>query len=313
MSTMFNDSFVLPPVLAVTSGKGGVGKSVIAVELAQIFARENMRVLLVDGDIGLGNLHILTNTAPIFTVEDLLLGTCKLDEATINIQPYLDLIPAASGSFESESSYDFRPESLRQKFADACDKYDLIIVDTASGISPRTSGFVNLADQTLVMVTPELSALADGYAILKTIYNQNSNLSCLVAVNMTQSRQEGETTVEKFQEMARTFLKLDLANSIWLPYDRQMKAILLRQSLIYTEGEGTLVTKTLRSFMKNILSNFPVKGTVQNLNKADNVSTAFALSSKTYSSDKKDEYLRAQELESHKANPKHQVSRKDTV
>ena len=313
MNTMFNDSFVLPPILAVTSGKGGVGKSVIAVELAQAFAKENMRVLLVDGDIGLGNLHILTNTAPIFTLEDLLLDTCKLPEASINIIPQLDLIPAASGLFESESSFDFRPESLRRKFAEASGSYDLIIVDTASGLSPRTRGFVSLADQTVVTVTPELSALADGYAILKTLYNQKSNLSCMVAVNMTQSRREGESTVEKFKEMAHTFLNLNLANSIWLPFDRQMKAILLRQSLIYREGEGTLVSKTLRSVMKNILSNFPVNGTVQNLNNEDKVSTGFALSSATYSSDKKDEYLRAQELESHKANPKHQVSRKDTV
>jgi len=313
MNTTFNGRFELPPIVTVTSGKGGVGKSVIAVEIAQILAQENMRVLLIDGDIGLGNLHILTNTAPIFTVEDLLLGSCNLDEAAINILPQLDLIPASSGSFENESSYDFRPESLKLKLADACDKYDIIIVDTASGISSKTTGFVSLADQIIVTVTPELSALADGYAILKTLYNQNTNLSWLLTVNMTQSRKEGESTVVKFKEMARTFLKLDLTNAIWLPHDPQLKSILLRQSLIRQEGEGSLLTKTLRSFMNNILSNFPVSGAVQNLNKADKVSSDFVLSSKSFSSDKRDEYLRARELENHKANPKHQVSRKDSV
>jgi len=313
MNTSFNSSFVLPPMIAVTSGKGGVGKSVIAAEIAQIFAQENMRVLLIDGDIGLGNLHILTNTAPIFTIEDLLLGSCNLDEAAINIRPQLDLIPASSGSFENESSYDFRPESLRLKLSEACDKYDIIIVDTASGISSKTTGFVGLADQIFVTVTPELSALADGYAILKTLYNQNINLCCLLTVNMTQSRKEGESTVEKFKEMAHTFLKLDLTNAIWLPYDPQLKSILLRQNLIRQEGEGSLLTKTLRSFLNNILSNFPVSGNVQNLNKADKASSDFMLSSNSFSSDKRDEYLRAQELENYKANPKHQVSRKDSV
>jgi flagellar biosynthesis protein FlhG len=297
--------------MAITSGKGGVGKSIIALGLAHVLAQKGMRVLLVDADIGLGNLHILTNTVPIFTLEDLLVGRCSLEECTLTVSPNLDLIAAASGIKCEGIIYEALP--IRRKFAGSKPKYDLIIIDTPSGLTVRTTCFIELADDVVLIVTPELGSLADGYAILKLLSGHSQTQQWMLFVNLAQSRNEGELTGDKFREMAEQFLGLKLRQCAWLPYDPQMKSILMRQNFLEQKAGECLFLQFVKSAVERIFADLPQPPFSFRNSPAGNTKSEFMLSSSVRFSDTGNEFPRAEALENTTATPNSQASRKDIV
>jgi len=311
MFTSRPDSFSLPPVMAITSGKGGVGKSIIALGLAHVLAQKGMRVLLVDADIGLGNLHILTNAVPIFTLEDLLLGHCSLEECALTVSANLDLVAAASG-INSEGIV-YEAVSIRRKFAGSKPKYDLIIIDTPSGLAARTTCFIELADDIVLIVTPELGSLADGYAVLKLLTGRSQVHEWMLFVNLAQSRSEGELTGDKFREMAEQFLGLRLKQCAWLPYDPQMKSVLMRQSFLEQKAGDCLFLQFIKSAVERIFADLPQPPFSFRNNPAGKANSEFMLSSTARYSDTENEFPRAEAFENTTATPNSQASRKDIV
>jgi flagellar biosynthesis protein FlhG len=308
-----NDRFNIPPIVTVTSGKGGVGKSVISLGIAGILAKQGVRVLLMDADIGLGNLHILTNTTPVFTIEDFLSGNCALGDTLLEITPNLDLVPATSGMNQDDLNFSFEEDSLRVKLAGLKSSYDLILIDTSSGISNKTTGFSAVADETILIVTPELGSLADGYAVLKLISRKTRKKKNILVVNMAQSKFEGESTLKKFNEMTSQFLSLKMKHSIWLPFDPQIKSILLRQNLLSQKGGDLLLLQHIKSAVDQIFNSFPRIQFSELAENLGNVKSDFMLSSASKSSDRRSEIPHAGELEIKTVNPKSQVSRKDSL
>ncbi len=310
MSTEYNKRFNIPPVYAVTSGKGGVGKTVISLGMAKVLAARGKRVLLIDADSGLGNLHIMTNSTPVFTIEDLMAGDCSLDEALIRPAKNLDLIPAASGISDDNFPPQFDTINLRLKFAGLNNRYDMIIIDTPSGLSPNIKSIAAFAERLILVVTPELSSLADSYAVLKVLNGKKLCNDCGIIVNMSQSRYEGEMTLEKFGDMTERFIGLELKHSLWLPFDPQVKAILMRQNMLALEGGFCLFFEYLEKAIESICPASPA----QNMNTGNEtegtLNSDFSLSSGTFSSDRKTEIPRAGELEELTANPKSQVQGK---
>jgi len=308
-----NDRFNIPPVMTVTSGKGGVGKSVISLGLARVFSETGLRVLLMDADIGLGNLHILTNSTPIFTIEDFLGGNCNLADTLLPIAPNLDLVPAASGINQDDLNLSFEEDSLRVKLVGLKSSYDLILIDTSSGISKKNIGLASIADSPILIVTPELGSLADGYAVLKLTGRTSQKKNNILIVNMAQSKIEGESTVQKFNEMTSQFLRMNMKHSFWLPYDPQIKSTLLRQNLLGQEGGDLQFLRYIKLAIVQILNSFPsLRISNQETNKG-NTKSDFTLSSTLASSDRRNEIPQAGELEIKTVNPKSQVSRKDSL
>jgi flagellar biosynthesis protein FlhG len=313
MYTSVNDRFNIPPVVTVASGKGGVGKTLVSLGLAGILSAQGRRVLLIDADLGLGNLHILTNTIPIFTIEDLLTENCRLEDACLRISGNLDLLPAASGINNDGTNLDINKNNLRLKLAGLKNKYDLIVVDTPSGISSKTTSFVALADELILVVTPELGALADGYAVLKLTNHEIYDRETVLFVNMSQSEMEGLSTAKKFSDMTNRFLGLKMKQSVWLPHDPQIKAILLRQNLLNQKGGDCLFLQALRSAALSVFSDFPMEKHSEHSPDAEKVATNFELNSQSSASDKRIEILHAGELEDKTENPKSHVSRNDSL
>jgi flagellar biosynthesis protein FlhG len=313
MYTSVNDRFNIPPIVTVASGKGGVGKTLVSLGLAGILSARGIKVLLIDADLGLGNLHILTNTIPIFTIEDLLTENCRLEDACLRISDNLDLLPAASGIDNDGIDLDINKNSLRLRLAGLKNKYDLIVVDTPSGISAKTTSFIGLADELILVVTPELGALADGYAVLKLTNHEIYDRKTVLFVNMSQSAMEGLNTAEKFSDMTDKFLGLQMKQSVWLPHDPQIKAILLRQNLLSQKGGNCLFLQALHSAAQDVFSDFPTERHSDHSPDGDKVKSHFELSSQTSPSDKRIEILHAGELEDKTENPKSHVSRNDSL
>jgi len=183
--------FNTPRVLAIASGKGGVGKSVISLNLADHLAKQ-AQVLLIDADFQMGNLHLLANAIPGKSWQDICNGQAEPKEAIIELNHNLHLLPSGSEITERyipdlQSLAKFLG-SLRETFG----QYEYIVFDTASGILPQTTLILHSVDEIVLVVIPELTAISDGYALYKALINNNNRLSISLLINRQDISQETE-------------------------------------------------------------------------------------------------------------------------
>lgn len=193
-------------VWTVTSGKGGVGKTTLSLNLGIAFSRLGKHVLLVDADLGLANVNVLLGISPESTLEDLLQGRATAFDVTVEGPEGLTLLPAASGASEAES---WRLED-RHRLAEELGRlergFDLILIDTGAGISPKVTDFVLSADRMLVVAVPEPTSIADAYAMVKVCGTQRSDLEIGLLVNRARSPREAFDLYRKFNQIVDRFL-----------------------------------------------------------------------------------------------------------
>jgi flagellar biosynthesis protein FlhG len=196
--------------IAVTSGKGGVGKTNIAVNLAVCLALAGRKVCLLDADLGLANADVLCNVTPRLTLEDVVSGRCRIGEAMLVGPGGFRLLPGASGVARMA---DLSPESrndLLQRLTALERVADVIVIDTGAGIGGNVLGFAAAASATLVVTTPEPTALTDGYGMIKNLLGVGAAPSIQLAVNMAASDSEAEAVFGRIDRVCRTFLKRPL-------------------------------------------------------------------------------------------------------
>ncbi|NOX09792.1 MAG: MinD/ParA family protein [Gammaproteobacteria bacterium] len=195
--------------ITITSGKGGVGKTNISVNLALQLARTRGRTCLFDADLGLANINILLKLMPDHTLDELILGKITLDELLVSVSDQLDIIPGSSGV---EMMADLTPEQMRQLIQklSGLDDYDYFIFDTSSGISRNVIAFCLASQQVLLIITPEPTSLTDAYALLKVLYLNNFEGQVQIIVNQAKSHGLARHTYEKFSEVAQAYLDADI-------------------------------------------------------------------------------------------------------
>lgn len=216
-----------PRSLAITSGKGGVGKSCVALNLAVSIARHQQRVLLVDADLGLGNQAILQGLSPKRTLEEVLSGLCPIEAAVLEGPEGIVLLPAASQLLP------WRPAALTPAglapLRSFETQFDFVLVDTGAGLAPKVLDFAAAADQLLLLATPEATAIADAYALFKILLQRQPALAAGLLVNMAESAQEAAELQEKFAELAIRFLGAEIDNWGYIPLDRYVREAAKRQ------------------------------------------------------------------------------------
>ena len=194
-----------PRTMAIASGKGGVGKSVIAYNLASALARK-ASVLLIDADFQLGNLHLLANIAPDFGLIDVCRTDRTIHETICKVSANLDLLSATG-----MESVGILPDiqKLMMFLADIRqlqEKYAFIIFDTASGILPHTNAILNAVDRTVLVTTPELTALSDTYALYKILTANSKQVNIGLLVNKEDRSDEIAYIYQKFCALTNQFL-----------------------------------------------------------------------------------------------------------
>ncbi|MCX6827282.1 MAG: AAA family ATPase, partial [candidate division Zixibacteria bacterium] len=186
-----------PWMVSLISGKGGVGKSVIAFNLAMVAANAGQRCLLLDADWYFGNQHILANVIPEFTLADVIDDYSAAKRAVISINNNLHLIASpAAGKNQPEfviKSFASLMANLRRIF----DKYDFIIVDTPSGIVDLINLTSNASDMNLIVLIPELTSIADSFGLFKYLVKSNSRIAAHILSNRVQNRGEYEYIYQK--------------------------------------------------------------------------------------------------------------------
>jgi len=195
-------------VIAVTSGKGGVGKTNVAVNLGIILAERTERVILVDADLGLANVDILLGRRFRYTMEHVIKGEKDVFEIMQKLPGGLAIVPGASGFSDlanlkdQERAYLFRSLSMLERYA------DVILIDTGAGVSRNVVQFAAAADEVLVVATPDPTSMTDAYALIKLLSQEDSLGAVKLLVNLARNRAEGEVVSQRIASVAMKFLNL---------------------------------------------------------------------------------------------------------
>lgn len=206
--------------LVVTSGRGGVGKSNLAANLAVALAQRGARVVLVDGDLAQANLDLLLGLHPRWDLSHVLAGEKSVDEVAVIGPAGVTLVPAASGQAELAELDDFRRELLLRSLSVVDETADLIIVDTASGMSRQTLELCRAAHDLIVLATPEMTSFSDAYGLVKTLQREGALARPpRLVVNMATNPEEAEEATQRMQLFARHFLRLEVESLGTIPYD----------------------------------------------------------------------------------------------
>lgn len=205
--------------IAVASGKGGTGKSVITASLACHFAANSRSVTLFDADLGVGNAHILQGITPAYTAAHVASGMVELEDIAMMAPTGVKVLPAGSGvaglaSLGREAL--FRIARGFQKVERHC---DLLFIDAAAGISDQTIFFLLAADMTLLITTPDLTAMTDAYALIKVLHLRNPETAIQLIVNRCHSEKEANSVSNKLLSVSRRFLGKEIGLLGWVPED----------------------------------------------------------------------------------------------
>ena len=195
---------------AVTSGKGGVGKSTVSLNLGIALSATGKRVLLIDADLGLANIDILLGVSPEYNLQDLLRGRASAFDVIVEGPEGLSVLPSASGLGESDAWQAGDGEQLTEELSRLERAFDLILIDTGAGISEKVTDFVLSADRAFIVATPEPTSIADAYAMVKVATGDRADLPVGLIVNRARSPKEAHELHTKFEEIADRFLGLQV-------------------------------------------------------------------------------------------------------
>jgi len=192
--------------IAVTSGKGGVGKSNVALNLSILLSAGGNRVALVDADLGLANLDVLTNVVVRANLSHVIAGSHTLEQIIIDLPSGVQLVPGASGLAKLADLSEFQRAQLLRSLGRLEADNDVIVVDCSAGLGPDVMSFACGADHIMVLTTPEPTAITDGYAVVKAVAQRRYGGHVSLLVNMVASRHEAKLTHQRIATVARQFL-----------------------------------------------------------------------------------------------------------
>jgi flagellar biosynthesis protein FlhG len=222
-------------VISVTSGKGGVGKSNVVVNLGLALAQRRLKVLLIDADVGLGNLDILLGLNPRFTIHDALSSQLRLAEVIVEGPGGLKILPASSGIAELAVLDEFEKLFLLNEMDHYTEDMDVVLIDTGAGISANVLFFNLGARERILVVNNQPPAIADAYALIKILASQHGEKSFKLLVNGLAHHREAELVYRTLLRVAERFLghEITLDYLGFVPYDQALpKAVMRRQPVL---------------------------------------------------------------------------------
>lgn len=247
-------------VIAVTGGKGGVGKTNVSVNLSLALADLGRRVALLDADLGLANVDILLGLTPKKNLSSVMSGECGLKEVMLDGPNGIKIFPASSGTQKMVALEPREHLGLIHAFSELDDELDLLIIDTAAGISDSVVSFVRAAQEAIVVVCDEPTSIADAYGLIKVLNREQGLCRFRILPNMVKSPQEAAQLFAKLTKVTDRFLDASLQLCGFIPYDDFLRKAVKRQRALYDLYPGAMASKAFQELAKKVIA-WPVPQT----------------------------------------------------
>ncbi len=244
-------------VIAVASGKGGVGKTNLVVNLAVALARAGQRVCILDADLGLANVDVLLGLTPQASLLHVLRGERRLVDVIVDGPAGVRVIPAASGVEELTALTTAERLRLLDEVDALADGLDVLLVDTAAGISSNVLYFTAAAAEALIVVTAEPTSLTDAYALIKVLALRYGRREFLVVVNMAADAADASATFQRLARVAERFLCVRLEYQGYVPYDDAVPRAVRQQQPVVELAPGTPASVALATLARRVTGRPP--------------------------------------------------------
>jgi flagellar biosynthesis protein FlhG len=248
-----------PKIVSVLSGKGGVGKSVIAYNLSQRMAALGWPVLLVDADLNWGNIHILANAGNETGLSQFASGLASLKESVISVDEKLDILAASGDPADALESNEAACSDLISKLREQAIDYSCVVLDQSSGRSEVATTLARLSDINLLVMVPELTSISDCYGLYKHLLEQAGYLECRLLLNRVRSIKEGEYVYRKFAGMVEQFIgKPPRCQGYLLEEDMVRRSVAAQTALAHLGGHST-VMQSLTAIGRFLMADRPTQ------------------------------------------------------
>lgn len=243
-----------PAIVSILSGKGGVGKSIIAYNLAERLSYAGKKILLVDYDLSCGNLHILSNQNYDAGLDEYSSNNSSLNESTLKLTLKMNLLSASKQGlrnrlYDAGSTVQFIKKICR----DAMD-YDMVIIDHSSGISESSLTIAHISDLNILIVVPELTSISDCYGLFKHLIRINDKSLCRLLINRIDQNEKPENIYGKLSAMTKKFLGHSLKPIGWLSDDAIIRKAVASQMSVTAIDENSKTVQELNTIANSVLN-----------------------------------------------------------
>lgn len=239
-------------VLAVTGGKGGVGKSNVTINLAIELGKLGRNVLILDADLGLANIDVLCGIQPHGTLSDVLKGDSHLDDIVVQIDEHVRLLPASSGASKVASLTEAEYGGLIHAFSSMKSPIDILLIDTPAGIGSQVTAFCRAAREVVVVVCDEPTSVADAYATISVLSREFQVKRFNILVNKAASSDRALDLFDKVLEKTDAGLDVMLSYFGAVPEDKQLHIGACEQTPVVKSNPGALASKAFKKLAKTV-------------------------------------------------------------
>lgn len=233
-------------VITVTGGKGGIGKTSICANLAVAMAKLGRRVLLLDGDLGLANVDVMFGLQPKLTLIDVLQNDKTLQDILVTGPEGITVVPGASGFSEMANLSSVHHVAIVNAFSTLTENFDVLLVDTAAGISDSVLRFAEAAQEVMIVVCDEATSITDAYATIKLLSTERGVTRFRIVTNMTRAGGDGTRLFEKMLRVTGRFLDVTLNHAGSVPYDDRVWRSIQMQTPFVTAFPSSLAASAIK-------------------------------------------------------------------
>jgi flagellar biosynthesis protein FlhG len=257
----------MPKVIAITSGKGGVGKTNVVGNLAIACQRMGKRVLIFDADLGLANIDIMFGLNPKHNIEEVIKGEKELSQIIVQGPEDVAILPASSGVQELAHLTEGQKINLLNEFDILSNMFDIMLIDTGAGISSNVTYFNMAAEERIIVVTPEPTSITDAYALIKVMFYQHGTKNFFLLLNMVRDESEAKSVYQNLSRVVARFMggiSIDYAG--FIPWDSLLQEAVSRREPVvccYPEGSSSNSFKELANYLLRKTDRRPIDGNIK--------------------------------------------------